>query len=169
MNVVPDTNFMLSGFLWDGNPKHGIILAEKKKIRLCGTGKTYKEFCRVISYPKFFHTIKSLRFSPQRLILNYLRLVAFFPEINYRKPIVEDDPDDDIFVHAALSSQSRIIVSGDKHLLKLKEVMGIYIVNPTELLKLIELLEEKKKPSLTHFPKHPRLATIGEPMEGTGN
>lgn len=158
MNVVPDTNFFISGLLWDGNPRRAIILAEKRKIKLCGTEKTYREFCRVISYPKFLPKIRSLHFSPQRMALDYLRLVSFFStDVVLKKTIVKADPDDDIFIGAAIASQARIIISGDNHLLALKKIMGIHVLTCAELLKLYDLLEEKKKPLLNRFPKHPRL------------
>jgi putative PIN family toxin of toxin-antitoxin system len=165
VNVVPDTNFFISGLLWDGNPRRCIILAEKRKMKLCGTEETYREFCRVISYPKFSQKIKSIHFSLQRMALDYMRLVSFFStDVVQKKPIVEADPDDDIFLEAAIASKARIIVSGDNHLLTLKIIMGIHILSCTELLKLYDLLEEKEKPPLNRFPKHPRLLVRGKPI-----
>jgi putative PIN family toxin of toxin-antitoxin system len=45
------------------------------------------------------------------------------------------DPDDDKFLACALSSDAKIIISGDKHLLKLKEFRGITILSPRTFLE----------------------------------
>jgi len=45
-----------------------------------------------------------------------------------------EDPDDDKFLSCAISSGSKIIVSGDKHLLKLSDFRGISILKPREFV-----------------------------------
>ena len=44
------------------------------------------------------------------------------------------DPDDDLFVTAAVEGQADYIVSGDPHLLDLGEYLGVKIVSPRELV-----------------------------------
>jgi len=39
--------------------------------------------------------------------------------------VIDDDPDDDKFIECAVASRAGFIVSGDKHLLKLKEYKRI--------------------------------------------
>ena len=51
---------------------------------------------------------------------------------------VSHDPDDDKFIAAALEGNADYIVSGDKHLLSLKEYKGIKILPPRELVKVLE-------------------------------
>jgi predicted nucleic acid-binding protein len=46
-----------------------------------------------------------------------------------------DDPDDDKFFAAAIASKSKLIVSGDKHLLKRTGYSGITVVKPAVFLK----------------------------------
>jgi len=48
--------------------------------------------------------------------------------------VVENDPDDDRILEAALAAKADYIVSGDKHLLSLKEWNGIRIRTPSEFL-----------------------------------
>ena len=158
MNVVPDTNLMISGFLWRGAPRDVMHLATSRRINFCGTKATYKEFCRVISYAKFANKLISLHFSLQRLTLDYLTIVSIFPKPQqFDQPIVKEDPDDDIFVYAAMASRASIIVSGDKHLLGMKEVEGVHVLNAYEFMKLSSLLERKRETLPLRFPKHPRL------------
>jgi len=44
------------------------------------------------------------------------------------------DPDDDKFVACAIASGSRIIISGDKHLLKVSGYHDIEILKPREFI-----------------------------------
>lgn len=48
--------------------------------------------------------------------------------------VVRDDPDDDKFIACAVSGKADFIVSGDKHLLKIKKYEEIKIVSPKDFL-----------------------------------
>ncbi|MBI2955030.1 MAG: hypothetical protein HYY30_11995 [Chloroflexi bacterium] len=50
---------------------------------------------------------------------------------------VEADPGDDEFVECALAGGATFIISGDSHLLKLKEYQGIQILTPAAFLTAI--------------------------------
>ena len=41
-----------------------------------------------------------------------------------------EDPDDDKFIECAVAGKCKIIISGDKHLLKLTGYQGITVLNP---------------------------------------
>jgi predicted nucleic acid-binding protein len=58
-------------------------------------------------------------------------------EIKYELDVVLDDPDDDMVVECAVEGKAAYIVSGDKHLLNLKEYEGIVIVRANEFLGLV--------------------------------
>ena len=48
---------------------------------------------------------------------------------------IKDDPDDDKFVNCAFELNARIIVSGDKHLLKAKRIFDVEVLSPKEFLE----------------------------------
>ena len=48
--------------------------------------------------------------------------------------IIKDDPDDDKFIECAVALECRYIISGDKHLLSVKDYMGIKILPPKDFL-----------------------------------
>lgn len=50
------------------------------------------------------------------------------------KKLICEDPDDDKFFACALASGSKIIISGDKHLLKVSGHEGIEVLKPRELV-----------------------------------
>jgi uncharacterized protein len=58
-------------------------------------------------------------------------------ETPHRIKVIDDDPDDDKFIECAISSLSDFIVSGDKHLLTLKEYKGIKILKASDFLSFI--------------------------------
>ncbi len=49
------------------------------------------------------------------------------------EPVCED-PDDDVFIACAIASKSNVIVSGDKHLLKVADFGGVPIIKPREFV-----------------------------------
>jgi len=49
--------------------------------------------------------------------------------------VIKDDPEDNKFIEAAVDQAADLIVSGDQHLLKLREYQGIKIITPAEFLK----------------------------------
>ena len=53
-------------------------------------------------------------------------------------PVILADPDDDAVLACALAAHSDLIVSGDNHLLVLKQYEGIRIVTATELVEEIQ-------------------------------
>jgi predicted nucleic acid-binding protein len=62
-----------------------------------------------------------------------LDLVVVEAEMCQAEPLLEAvsaDPDDDKFIVCALSSGSKLIVSGDKHLLDVNGYRGIEILKP---------------------------------------
>ncbi len=50
------------------------------------------------------------------------------------KPVASD-PDDDKFIACALSSETEMIISGDKHLLDLNGYKDLVIVTPSEFVR----------------------------------
>ncbi len=48
--------------------------------------------------------------------------------------VVKEDPDDNIFIACAITAEAEYIISGDAHLLNLKEYEGIKIISPREFL-----------------------------------
>jgi len=114
--------------------------AEKGEIQLCGTLKTLEEFRKVLRYSKFGNRLKRLEVTYNDVVDLYEDLlelyVELYEDLEFDTPIVIEDPDDDSFVCAALVSGAGFIVSGDGHLLNLREYAGIRIVRAGEFLMI---------------------------------
>ena len=54
--------------------------------------------------------------------------------INLQEP-VSPDPDDDKFISCALASRTKLIVSGDKHLLNISGFRGVEVLTPRSFIE----------------------------------
>ncbi len=53
--------------------------------------------------------------------------------------VITEDPDDNRILECAVAGHADLIVSGDRHLLKLKSYEGIFIVRPVDFLRTLGL------------------------------
>jgi len=67
-------------------------------------------------------------------ILDLVRTRAKLYSVQCLPETVTDDPDDDKFLACAIASKSKIIVSGDKHLLKVNGFREIKIIRPRDFV-----------------------------------
>jgi predicted nucleic acid-binding protein len=51
--------------------------------------------------------------------------------------LITEDPDDSIYISAAFEGMAGYVVSGDKHLLGVREIEGLRIVTPRQFLQLL--------------------------------
>lgn len=129
MKVILDTNAFISGFFFSG-PPHQILNAWRDGvIKLVISQDILSEYRRVGE--EFADEFPSIDLRP------ILDLVTIEAELYVAKDLPEplcSDPDDDKFVACAMASGSMIIVSGDKHLLKVSGYHDIEILKPREFI-----------------------------------
>ena len=136
MKIVLDTNVIISGLLWKGLP--GDVLEKcLKEHTLCFSIETLNEIRKALSYPKFIPNIQRLSFNTEEF-LNRLTKNALIVSGTEKISVIKDDPSDNKFLACAISCQVNFIISGDQHLLKLKEFHKIPILQPKEFLKIIQ-------------------------------
>lgn len=138
MRVVLDTNVFISAFLWRGIPKEIFKLAKRGKITICVSGEIVEEFQKVLSYPKFQDPLTIIKKTPSEIVNEFLEIVEYYSPKKFSTIIIKDDPSDDKFLACAVSCQASFVVSGNKHLLKLKKFQGISIVSSREFLNIIK-------------------------------
>ena len=130
--IVADTNTLISALGWKGNEYNLILKIMQRKFQLCLSLDTLNEFKEVALRPKFGFSAEETDEFIEALI-EVSDVVVPEEKIN----VIKDDPADNIFLECALEAKADYIVSGDKHLLKLKEFKGIKIIKTQEALKLI--------------------------------
>ncbi len=129
IKVVIDTNVFISSF-FGGNPKKIIDLWKKGKIKLCLSRKIVDEYIEVL---------KRLGLQNESELQELLNIFSqghniIFSALTPTLKIIEQDPDDNMFIECAVALECSHIISGDKHLKSLKNYMGIKIINPKEFL-----------------------------------
>lgn len=137
MRVVLDTNVIISAFLWQKNLKPIYQAIRAKKITPCFNRATWRELQRALSYTKFSKQLLKIGILAEE-ITKLLSSRAYFTISQIRIEQIKDDPSDNYILACALSARASFIVSGDKHLLNLKQFHGIPIFSPAEFLKVIK-------------------------------
>ena len=133
MKVVLDTNVFVSGIFWIGSSYDVLTAWKDVRFTLVTSLSCISEIVKVLSDFK-------IRL-PDETIREWVDLIVQNSEIVEPKEkidIVKDDPNDNIFVEAAVAGNADYIVSQDKHLLKLKEFKKIKIITPEEFNKICE-------------------------------
>ena len=74
-----------------------------------------------------------------RNILKILVRKADVVRVDTLLEVVPDDPKDNHILACALAGKADVVVSGDRHLLRLKEYEGIPIVRPMDFLRTLGL------------------------------
>ncbi len=127
--VVIDTNVFVSSF-FGGNPLKIINLWKKGEIFLCVSNKILEEYINVLNRmgleneKELGELLNLFRHNPN------LIFTGKTPELK----IVKDDPDDNKFIECAVELGAQYIISGDKHLLRLKKYFEIEILKPKDFL-----------------------------------
>ena len=133
MRVVADTNIVVSGLLWRGNPRRILDAARAGDIQLFTTPVLLAELEDVLSREKFASRLASASATPHDLVLGYAAL-AYVIETAEIEPVILADPDDDAILACAVAAHCEVIVSGDSHLLTLKQYQDIRVVTAAEFL-----------------------------------
>lgn len=139
MNIVVDTNVLISAVLWKGPPSDALkIILEK--YSLVQSQSTLKEFEKVITREKFTRVLEKRDLTVETVIETLVTQSRLYniskkAESTAREVKIED-ADDLIFIVLALEASAKFVVSGDKHLLELDEVGDTRILGVAEFLKL---------------------------------
>lgn len=133
IRVVIDTNVLISALLFGGNPARLIPLWKTGRIQPIASREMMEEVLRVLAYPKFQLSRKEIEFLLYEEILPWFEVI----EAPAGSPFIAADPSDDIFLWCAESGKADWIISGDDHLLYLKD-FNIPIVRARQFLETID-------------------------------
>lgn len=127
--VVFDTNIFLSAFTFGGKPEVAFEMARAGRIRLIVSASILAELASILR-GKFAWDDEDVR-EALTVVGRHADLVK--PGLRLR--VLEDDADNRI-LECAVEGHADLIVSGDHHLLGLKEYGGIPIVRVSEFLSI---------------------------------
>lgn len=129
MRIVLNTNVFVSGVFFSGPPYQILKAWRDGKVQLVISQEILEEYQRVGE--TLAHQFPGVDLGP------ILELVTVKAELTHAPRLPEpvcDDPDDDKFLACALASNSEVIISGDKHLLKVSGYCGVNILRPRKFL-----------------------------------
>jgi putative PIN family toxin of toxin-antitoxin system len=131
MKIVLDTNVFIPGIFFSGPPSQILRAWKNKRLQIILSQDILIEYQRVAES-------LTLKY-PSIDILPIIELVTVHGQFVDTKNVditVCEDPDDNKFIECAIASDTKIIVSGDKHLLKIKGFKGIKVHKPREFVEI---------------------------------
>ena len=140
MRAVVDTNTLVSGLLWRGNPSRVLDAVLDNRLELCVTEELLEELNDVLRRPRLAKQV-----AERRLDVNWTceflreRCLIMGPATPIDVPELRDRRDLPVLA-AALTAAVDIIVTGDKDLLTLGSFAGIPIVDAAEVVKRLGLV-----------------------------
>lgn len=133
MKVVFDTNVFISAFVVPGSKgEDALLFAHRHKVDLYSSVPILTETARILR-TKFDQSEKDITAA-----LKMIGRAATIVRPSRKVMVVEDLPDNRI-LECAVTAQADLIVTGDHHLLGLREFEGVPIVRLADFLRMIPL------------------------------
>ena len=139
MIVVIDTNVIVSSLLSPGGPPAKVIKRwEADRFGVVISPPLLSELERVLKYQR----VRKYYKKPQETVTTLLKrlgAVATVVDPHFTLDVIREDPVDNRVLECAIAGGASYIITGNAHLLKLKEYQGVVILNPVEFLALVKL------------------------------
>jgi len=120
--IVIDTNVYISAIFWGGKPREVLELGRSGRISIFTSSEIHAEI-----EMKLKTKFRIEENEVAQILLDYAMFTLPIKPL-HRVTVIEADPDDDKFIECAVAAKAGYIVSGDKHLLNLKNYQGIQIM-----------------------------------------
>ncbi len=133
MKVVLDTNVLVSGIFFGGQPEKILNAWLQEKFAVYATPSILSEYLRVI--------IKMDRDGGNERALQWMaslsELFHLVPDSSGQKPISRDASDDK-FLYCATHAQANYLITGDSDLKVLEDTYSFKIVSPKQFLEILK-------------------------------
>ena len=133
LKVVFDTNVYISAILTSGTPRAALLESFRREgIEVLISEPILLEIERILR-------LKIRRsYSEAMAILMAIRENTTLISPESTLAVIEADETDNRIIECAIKGSAQYVVSGDRHILSLKEYQGIRIISPTEFLRDME-------------------------------
>ena len=129
MRVILDTNVFISGIFFSGPPSQILKAWANQSFQIVLSQQILDEYQRVSE--ELSSKFQKIDILP---IIELVTIHGQFIDIQDFDISVCEDPDDDKFLECAVAGKCKIIISGDKHLLKLSGYEGITVWSPRKFV-----------------------------------
>ena len=129
LKVVMDTNVFVSGVFFSGPPYQILRAWQSGEFELVVSQEILDEYRRVGE----ILAVERPNIDLNPILTFVLEHAKVYKPAKLKEPVCED-PDDDKFFACALASGSQVIISGDKHLLKVSGYQRIEVIKPREFV-----------------------------------
>lgn len=130
LKTVLDTNIYLSGIIFGGNPRHILDLIIQKKVTTITSPAILLEISQKLE--------QKFSWSEEQILVTIKTLAKTATVVSPKKRlnIVKADKNDNKIIEAGIEGAAKYIITGDKHLLKIKKYQSVEIVSPVEFLSI---------------------------------
>ena len=136
VTAVIDTNVLVSAIVGHGRPRK-LVLTLLQEHTVVSSTAMLAELADVLTRDKF----AEIKNSQINALLAILARKSVLVAIKQPFQVFEEDPDDNLVLTTAHEEKAHYIVSGDKHLLSLREFKGIKVVTVKRMLELLNSKE----------------------------
>jgi putative PIN family toxin of toxin-antitoxin system len=133
IRVVIDTNVLVSGLLFGGQPGKLRDLWVSGQLVPLVSKETFEELSKVLTYPKFRLSPAEIKLIIEEELLPYAQVVGVTGDATGTCR----DSDDDKFLSVAVSGRASYLVTGDQDLLVLQAFGNTQIVTVSDFLGLL--------------------------------
>jgi putative PIN family toxin of toxin-antitoxin system len=131
MRIVIDTNVFVSGVFWGGPPAQVLQAWRDERLEIVLSPAILDEYRRVGR--EIARRFPLIDLDP---IIDALALGAHIvPDCDLPRPVCSD-PDDDMFIAAAVAGRATFLISGDRGLLRVGDYGGVRILAPATFVRL---------------------------------
>ncbi len=130
MKIVFDTNVFISGVFFGGPPYQILDAWRHGTIDIVLSQEIFDEYQRIAT--ELSRRFKEVDISTFLDLLAVNAIWVYAPKLPFS---VSTDPDDDKFISCALASRTKLIVSGDKHLLDVSGFRGVEVLTPRAFIE----------------------------------
>lgn len=133
MRIVLDTNVLVSGTGWKGGAPARIVDAwSAQRFEIVVSSEIFEEYSRVLTELSERHS--GIDAEPVLALIASKAIWVTPVPLGSR---ICTDPDDDMFIAAAIGGKARYIVSGDRALLAVRSFQGVDILTPARFLAVL--------------------------------
>ena len=131
--LVVDTNVLLSSFISASPPRIIVNRIRDRLDLLCLSSAILEEYLTVLQRAGISEHLLASLFS---LLHDPDHVLLVVPSRCVQ--VIRDDPSDDMFLECAIEARADYVISGDRHLRRLRSFQGIETIPPREYLSRLK-------------------------------